>query len=193
MKSYLLLPVLCFSVLANAQTETSIVKHYQDINKQVQESKQHGMEGTLYCNEWVTNKNSMSWPAVGIYSETIQFWYNDDPNHISPGERDPKTVLEKVTVTRKAAADFISNEEYLYMSGKPVFFYSIVTEEGKQWETRLYFNTKGMFKSSVKIDGKELTAKELALPENSDLRPKPLVERKNARKYQDLFVMQMVY
>lgn len=193
MKPSLLLPVLCFSILTNAQTETSIVKHYQDINKQVQESKQHGMEGTLYCNEWVTNKNSMSWPAVGIYNETIQFWYNDDPNHISPLERDPKTVLEKVTLTRRAAADFISNEEYLYMSGKPVFFYSNVTEEGKQWETRMYFNTKGMFKSSVKIDGKELTAKELVAPEYSDSRPQPLVVLKHGRKYQDLFVKQMVF
>jgi hypothetical protein len=192
MKKIFFFVLLCPSVYAVAQTENDIRNHYQDVNKRVQESKEHGMEGSLYCNEWVTNKNSMSWPAVGIFQETTDFWYDDDPNHISVQERDPKTVLLKVVITRRSAS-LVTNEEYLYRNGRLVFYYSNESEEGKQWETRLWFNTKGMFKSNVKANGRELTAKDLTAPEHSDAKPKPVSILKYGKLYQDLFTKNMVY
>ena len=192
MKRYLLLFLVCFSCIASAQTETDIKKQYQDVNKQIAESIEHGFEGSLYCNEWVANKNSKSWPAVGNYNETIDFWYDDDPNHLSAAERDPKTVLLKVTLSRKAS-HLMTSEEYLYKNGKLIFYYSNEGEEGKQWETRIYFNARGMFKSSVKADGKELTAKDLATAAYSDSKPKPASIMQNGKRYQDLFVKQMAY
>ena len=41
------------------------------------------------------------------------------------------------------------------------FFIIPQVEEGNDWKPELYFNTKGvMFKSSVKANGMELTAKD---------------------------------
>ena len=95
-------------------------------------------------------------------------------------------------VARKVS-HLMTSEEYLYKNGKLVFYYSNEGEEGKQWETRIYFNAKGIFKSSVKADGKELTTKEFATEEYKDFKPKPARILQYGKKYQDLFVKQMVY
>ena len=192
MKRCLLPLLVCLSCIASAQTEADIKKHYQKVNKQIAESIEHGFEGSLYCNEWVANKNSKSWPAVGNYNETTNFWYDDDPNHMSAAERNPKTVLLKVTISRKAS-HLMTSEEYLYKNGKLIFYYSNEGEEGKQWETRVYFNAKGMFKSSVKADGRELTAKDFTTEEYRDFKPNATRILAGGKRYQDLFVKQMVY
>ena len=61
------------SFFATAQTEATIRTHYTEINKQIAESIENGFEGSLYNNQWVTNKNGRSWPAVGLYTETTDF------------------------------------------------------------------------------------------------------------------------
>jgi hypothetical protein len=192
MKKAIFFAFLCLPFYGIAQTETQVRDHYQDINKKIQESIGHGFEGSLYCNEWVTNKNSKSWPAVGTFIETTDFWYDDDPNHLPRQERDPKTVLVKVLVKRRSAS-LVTNEEYLYKNGKLVFYYSDETEEGNGRETRLYFNAKGIFKSSVKANGKELSVKDLATPEYSDFKPRLTSITKSGRSYQELFIKNMVY
>jgi len=192
MIKYLLAVFILIPFFSNAQTESSIRDHYQDVNKRIAESKTEGMEGPLYCNEWISNKNSRSWPAVGIFQETTDFWYDDDPNHLPASERDPKTVPPKVMVSRRSAS-LQTNEEYLYKDGKLVFYYSNETEEGKQWETRIWFNAKGMFKSSVKVNGNELKAEDLSSAEYKDLKPNSANTLKAGKKYQDLFLKDMVY
>ena len=179
------------SFFATAQTEATIRTHYTEINKQMAESIENGFEGSLYNNQWVTNKNGRSWPAVGLYTETTDFWYDDDPNHLPATERNPKNVLLKVNITRKAS-HLMSNEEYLYKDGKLLFYYCNEGEEGNEWETRMYFNTKGiMFKSSVKANGKELKAKDFLTEDYKDFRPNATATMANGKKYQDLFVKSM--
>ena len=190
MKKILFFILLLVSLTSAAQTETEIRNHYQDVNARIKESIEHGMEGPLYLNEWTINKNQKSWPAVGTYEETTGLWYDDDPNHISTKERDPKTVLLKVTVNRRASM-LVTNEEYLYKNGRLVFYYCIEKEEGHEWQTRIYFNAKGLFKSSVKYDGAELAAKQLATPEYADSKPSIINIQHNGKKYQDLFVKSM--
>ena len=190
MKKMLLLLFLCPSFFAFAQTETEIRNHYTEINKKISQSIELGFEGPLYHNQWVTNKNGRSWPAVGIYSETTDFWYDDDPNHLPASERNPKIVLQKVNITRKASA-LSTNEEFLYKNGRLLFYYSHEGEEGNEWETRVYFNLKGVFKSSVKANGKELTVKELSTEAYKDFKPNPVFIQAHGKKYQDLFLRSM--
>lgn len=179
------------SVSANAQTEKDIRIHYTEVNKRIAESIEHGFEGPLYNNRWEANKNGKSWPAVGRYSEVTDFWYDDDPNHLPASERNPKNVLLKVTVTRHSS-HLLTNEEYLYKDGRLLFFFSSQAEEGNGWETRVYFNTKGIaFKTSVKANDKELTAKELLTEEYRDFKPNPVAIMTDGKKYQDLFVKSM--
>lgn len=190
MKFFLLALFISLSSMAIAQTETQIRTHYQDINKKITESKEQGFEGSLYCNEWTTNKNGKSWPAVGIYKETTEFWYDDDPNHIPASERNPKNVLQKINISR-TSSHLKTNEEYLFQNGRLVFYYRHEGEEGNEWETRMYFNTKGMFKSSLKANGKELTTKDFLKEEYKDFKPNSIYTLKQAKEYQDLFVKSM--
>jgi len=192
MKKFMLLIFFCPALYAHAQTEAEIRNHYQDVNNRILESIEHGFEGSLYCNEWITNKNSKSWPAVGIYQETTDFWYDDDPNHLPAEERDPKTVLLKVAIKRRSSA-LSTTEEYLYKNGKLVFYYSIEGEEGKKWETRAWFNAKGMFRSVLKADDKELSQKDLAQPEYRDFKLSLTNIRKYGISYQEQFTRSMGY
>jgi hypothetical protein len=190
-KAFILL-FACFPLFILAQTEASIRTHYTDVNKQITESIEHGFEGPLYNNQWVNNKNGRSWPAVGLYTETTDFWYDDPPDHISAAERNPKTVLLKVSISRKSS-HLMTNEEYLYKDGRLLFYYSHDGEEGNEWETRVYFNTKGIaFKTSVKENGKELTAKDFLTEDHKDLKPNTVSIMATGKKYQDLFVKSML-
>ena len=189
MKHYLFLILLTLPLFSSAQTETQIRTHYQDINKKITESKENGYEGSLYCNEWITNKNGKSWPTVGNYTETTEFWYSDDPSHPSV-ESNKLQVLQKINVLRKAAS-LTTHEEYLFLKGKLVFFFSSEGEEGNLWETRIYFNTKGMFKSIVKANGTELSAKDFLKEEYKDFKPAPAGVLAESKRLQDVFLKSM--
>lgn len=191
MKEKFLFLLLSLPLFIAAQSEADIRKHYTEVNKQITESLEQGYEGPLYNNHWETNKNGRSWPAVGIYSETTDFWYDDPPDHLSAADRSPKNVLLKVNISRHASHLF-TNEEYLFKDGKLLFYYSSEGEEGNVWETRVYFNNKGIaFKSSVKADGKDLTAKDFLKEEYKDFKPNPAAVLANAKKLQELFVKSM--
>ena len=86
----------------------------------------------------------------------------------------------------------MTNEEYLYKDGKLLFYFSKEAEEGNEWETRIYFNTKEiLFKSGVKANGKELTAKDFTTEEYKDFKPNSVKTMANGKKYQELFVKSM--
>ncbi|HMT74314.1 MAG TPA: hypothetical protein PKA77_09610 [Chitinophagaceae bacterium] len=189
MKPLLFLILFLPALATNAQTETQIRAHYQDINKKITESKEQGYEGSLYCNELVVNKNGKSWPATGTYSETTDFWYSEDPNH-PENVKSKLLVLQKIDVVRKAAA-LTTSEEYLYLNGKLVFYFIQEVKGGVTMESRLYYNTKGLFKSSVKANSKELTAKELRSDEYAYFNPNPVGVLSSSKKYQELFVKSM--
>lgn len=191
---YKFLFIICtfLTSFACAQTEAEIRNHYQDVNTRIRESIEQGYEGPLYCNEWVTNKNSKSWPAVGIFTETTSFWYDEDPNHIPDAERDPKAVLLKVVINTRRSSDALSTEEYLFRKGKLLFYFMNWGEEGSAWETRAWFNNNGvMIKGTVKKNGVQFTDMELNTEENKDQKPVAKKILANARKYQELFLKSM--
>jgi hypothetical protein len=191
MNKCILILFICCSLFASAQTEATIRNHYTEVNKKITESIAQGFEGPLYNNQWVTNKNGKSWPAVGNYTQTTDFWYDDDPNHLPASERNPKNVLLKVNMTRKAAG-FQLSEEFLFKDGKLLFYYSSQIEEGSMVETRLYFNNKGiLFKSSVKANELELTAKDFLAADYKEFKPKPAVILAAGKNYQELFLKSM--
>jgi hypothetical protein len=191
MRKLISLILISYSFTVSAQTEADISKHFTEVNKQIAESIELGYEGPLYQNQLIINKNIKSWPAAGYYTDTVNFWYDDNPDHLPATERKPENVLLKVNNNRKAS-HLITNEEYLYKDGKLLFYYSLAGEEGNVWETRVYFNSKGlMIKSSVKANGKELTAKDFLTEEYRDFKPNPVVVKAAAIKYQDLFLKSM--
>lgn len=174
-------------LISSAQTESEIRNYYSEVNQQVKKSLTDGYEGSLYQNQLIINKNAKSWPAVGYYADTTNFWYNDTPDHTP--EIILETTLLKVITSRRISADVKTSEEYLFKNGKLLFYYAFWGEEDKVWETRVYFNFKtAVLKSSFKKNGVELSAKDLSQKEYNDLKPKPATILAEAKKYQSLFV-----
>jgi len=191
MNKFLLGLLLSLSFYVQAQSETDIRNHYNQVNKKITESIEQGFEGPLYQNQWIANKNGRSWPAVGLYNETTDFWYDDPPDHLPVEERNPKNVLLKINISRKSS-HLMTNEEYLFRDGKLLFYFSHEGEEGNEWETRVYFNNKGIaFKSIVKANGKELAAKDFLTQEYRDFKPNPVRILNEAKIMQELFVKSM--
>lgn len=192
MKPIIIIALLYIPFSVSAQTETSIRNHYTEVNKKIAESIEQGYEGSIYQNQLVINKNGRSWPAVGYYADTLNFWYDDDPGHLPPSERNPKTVLQKVVKSSRHGADVRVIEEYLYKNGKLLFYYSWWGEEANLWETRVYYSEKGIaFKSSVRLNEKELSAKELATAAYKDQKPDVARILARGKSYQLLFLNSM--
>ena len=184
----LILLFVCLSSVAQAQTETEIRKFYQETGARIAESIEKGYEGPLYQNRLVTNKTGKSWPGLGRYADTVDFWYDDPPDHLPATERDPKKVLLKIEVNR-VASHYHRHEEYLFKDGLLIFYFSNEAEEGHGWETRVWFNAKGVIRTNVRVNELEITAKD---PEYSDVAPDLPGIRKNAKDYQDLFARSML-
>ena len=191
MKKLFLVWMVSWPLLVLCQTEATIRTHYTDVNKRIQASDSLGFEGPLYKNQWVSNKNGRSWPAVGLYNETVDFWYDDPPDHLPAEERNPKNVLLKIHIVRQSS-HLHSNEEYLFKDGKLLFYFSKEGEEGNEWQTRVYYNTSGVaFKSSVRANGKELSAKDFLTEEFRDFKPNPAGIMTRGKKWQELFLKSM--
>ena len=191
MKKILLLLFGIQPLMVFAQTESDIRQLYAEVNNKIKESIEQGFEGPLYNNQWINNKYNKSWPAVGIYTETTDFWYDDSPDHLSPGDRNPKNVLVKISISRISSV-MHTNTEYLFKEGKLVFYYNKNGDQDNAWETRLYFTEKGnMFKSSIKLNNKELSSGDFLLDQNKDHRPDGGTVMADSKKYQDLFIKSM--
>jgi hypothetical protein len=191
MRFLILLFFCAISLSCLAQTEASIRKYYIEVNKKIAESAEQGFEGPLYQNQLVVNKNGKSWPAVGNYADTTNFWYDDDPNHLPATERNPKNVLLKVNINRKAS-HLSTQEEYLFKDGKLLFYYCYQAEEGNVWETRVYYNNKSqLIKTSVKANDKALTSQDFTKEEYKDFKPNTTTILANGKNYQDLFIKSM--
>jgi hypothetical protein len=189
MKKLLLALMLTTTIMANAQTEADIRKYYQEVNAKIAESVASGYDGPLYQNRWVTNSNSKSWPAVGRFSDTVDCWYDDPPDHLPATERDPKKVLVKVVVNG-ISSDLYRHEEYLFRNGVLLFYFSDDKEEGMGIETRVWFNSKGAaIKKNVRANELEIKPSE---PEYKDIAPNVTRILQRAKKYQDAFVKTML-
>ena len=100
---------------------------------------QKGETGGLFCNKLVVNNFNGSWRAVGNYSQTIMFWYSDQPQFAAATGKKPETVLAKVEVRETAAAASIY-QEFFFVDGDLVFFFrKEKTGDGPAGEERIYF------------------------------------------------------
>ncbi len=188
MHKVLLLVFISLPFSATAQTEAEISKHRLEIIKNIEASIEQGFEGSLYNNRLIINKTGKSWPAVGVYSDSIDFWYNDPPDHLSAEERDPVSVLVRVETCRQSST-LHTDEDYFYKEGNLFFYYEYKSQDNKEWETFIYFDKNKMAISSVvKTDGKNLTGKDFTIyPEYAKLEPDIASIFAEAKRYQDLF------
>jgi len=120
--------LVCQSIAFSQQVEriSKIKEIYYKINNDVESN-------ALYCNEFVLNKGKLPWPAVGIYQEKMQFFYDYNTQY---GSYDLKKIVIKAehSIT-KTYIEFLFND-----SGNLIFYYySFQRDHDGKLERRCYF------------------------------------------------------
>ena len=132
-----------------AQDVSHIRQVYKDVNERIAECivNEEGRCG-LYSNDIIINTQGNSWRAVGDYTKTTTFWYNDQPE-FSEIEGKPEAVLEKINV--KTSSVYNIYEEYLFEDGELIFYFRKYSREEAYEESRFYFENGKLldFKSKV--------------------------------------------
>ncbi|MFM9905887.1 MAG: hypothetical protein ACKVQJ_15090 [Pyrinomonadaceae bacterium] len=122
------------------RTVEKIGEHYNDVAEKArlcEMDEDRGEFGDLFMNEFVINKRSHQWRAVGTYNLRYKFFYKggDTEEHMYPDQ------LVMVKVERK-----ISNraytEEFLYSDAGVLMFYYQKAENDDQTPSvrRVYFS-----------------------------------------------------
>ena len=170
MKKLLFLIVLLLPLLTTAQDIQHIRSVYQDIAEQI-EACTSPEDCSLYKNTLVMNEMGASWRAVGNFSKTISFWYDDDPFNCDDCEDRGAEVLRKVTIEEVSGmAEYYS--EYLYENGQLIFYFSRYEEE----ELRLYFNDEQLIRY---MEGQDI---------KTDSSDQQSLVKSEAKRYQQLFI-----
>ncbi len=146
------------------KTVGSIKQRYTDIAEKArlcETDDDRGQHGDLFMNELVVNKRDHQWRAVGVYGQSVKFFYTggDSEKHLYPDR------LVFVISDRKVSAREYY-EEFLFAERGDLIFYFQRTENDAEsaGETRLYLKASKVIR--VIEDGKmrdRPTAKDAAV------------------------------
>lgn len=133
---FLLFVLLCSAANVSGQDVARIRAIYKEVNSAIATCNAAPEEPCgYYLNSLTLNKQGQPWPAVGIFTETTDFWYVRVDN-----EDEPEYVLRKVNI-KTARSNRTESEEYLFdEEGHLLFFFLKSTgNEAESQELRFYF------------------------------------------------------
>lgn len=188
MKRFCLLVLgLIVSIFSFAQSVNEIQQYNEAINQQVAQSLAEKYDGPLYHNQWVTNKDSASWPVVGMYSATTDFWYNYPPDILDENDnRD--SVLVKINATQRSIS-YWQNETFLFQKGKLLLYTYRLDEGGDVLEQSIYFSLSGkLLQQVIFFNEKEIPLNDNSLEPYQNILMKPETAIATAKKLTGLFV-----
>ncbi len=130
----LMLLMLGFGISSGVFSQTNkrieeIRKIYQEVNKKVAECDENGDASSTFLTEIIVNKNNGAYPAVGIYTSVVKFYYT-----FGDREKDPypnRLLKIMVTINRSARTE---TSEFLFDEKENLIFYF----EKNEIEKRVY-------------------------------------------------------
>ncbi len=158
---FILLLFLTFTLVYGQDDKLKKIKQiYAETNDRIAKSKLPSEKGSgnYYCNEVLVNSTNGAWRAVGIYSNKIAFWYNDQPGFQQEENQPDWIVLEKIEVNSLISVGTF-HEEYLYDKGQLIFCYK-TTEYGDvpKKEYRYYYWNGKLFRYQEDQELKDLNS-----------------------------------
>lgn len=134
--AYIFLLVIAFGTHEiNAQTNDQSIgeirRVYREINARISEAEKNFVESDIFLTELNVNKGGTMYPAVGIFNETVRFYYAYGMREKNPyPDRLLKITVSAQRSARKESAEFLFNR-----SGQLVFYFGKTGDD----ENRLYF------------------------------------------------------
>ena len=155
----------CFIGFATRQS-TEIREYYKDIKSHTEYATDDSE--SYYSDQIVRNNKNLQWRALGIYQDTISFWYKD--LHEASQQENNKSqdsAWALVMVTSSTQMSVVEHyQEWLFKDGKLIFHFDKMTgyDEESSWEYRYYFNNNKLIRTlsgNQIIDFEENTKKYL--------------------------------
>ncbi len=149
--------ILMFSAFSAAQlidrSVESIRARYADIAEKArlcETDDDRGQFGELFMNELAVNKRDHQWRAVGIYGQTLKFFYKGGDSEARPY---PDKLVFVVNERRLSNQRF--REEWLFSeTGELILFTYKVESDEPPSESRIYYSGGRAIRT---VDGKKVT------------------------------------
>lgn len=125
----------CLAQTTEAKVE-EIRRIYKEVSDEIARAENSFPESSIYLSELVVNKGGTIYPAVGIFSSTIRFYYTFGDRELNPY---PNRLL-KIMVTNKRSAN-TEAYEYLFDKAGRLIFYFEKTDYTDGAESRFYFSS----------------------------------------------------
>lgn len=160
--------IFCIALLlaaaagVSAQANKNIEKidtYYKEVSEKArlcETDDEHGETGELVMNTLTINSRNHQWRAVGIYGQTLKFFYKggDSEIHMYPD----KLVL--IVNERKVSAQRYRDEWLFSENGELMLFTYKVESEEPPLEARIYFSGGKAIRT---VEGKKVTDRLSAL------------------------------
>ena len=135
--------ILIGGTLVFAQTEKqidAIKKIYAETGEKIKECEENGEYSLVFLSQFSVNKNSGSYPAVGIFNSVFKFYYTYGDREKNPY---PDRLL-KINVETKRS-NRVEYSEYLFdPAGKLIFYFE---KNDADAERRVYFSAEKPIRS----------------------------------------------
>jgi len=149
----ILLIVLSFSSYAQNDEIQSIRDHYYHVKTWINVSDPDSLEFNPYYHDIkIRNVNNSPWRAVGIFRDTIHYYYSDEMEAEEMDgntEHDNSWALTMVITSTQYSMNF-EYTEYLFSEGKLIFvFKRVVNSEEEVTQYRYYFSGDKLIRYKV--------------------------------------------
>jgi len=151
MKYFLFIISLFAAIHSSAQHDK--VLEIREYYKTVKAHSENAVQDSIwyYSDQIIRNTNNQQWRAIGIFHDTITFWYSD---LMDASVRDNNTTSDSawalVLVTNSAQMSGINQyREWLFQDGKLVFHYDKMNgyDPESTWEYRYYFDNDKLIRT----------------------------------------------
>lgn len=122
--------------------------YYYSVKKTIENQKPDSA-WYYYSDQIVRNRQDLPWRAIGIFHDTLTFWYDDLMSAtIEENENGDSTdALVLVTSSSQMSMMYLYRE-WLFLEGNLIFYYDrmIGYDEESSWEYRYYFDNKKLIR-----------------------------------------------
>lgn len=138
--------IISFLITISLYAQHDRVLEIRDYYKTVKAHSGNAEQDSIwyYSDQVVRNSNNLQWRAIGVFNDTITFWYSDlmessmkDGNH----NTDSSWALVLVT-SSKQMSGIMQYSEWLFKDGEFLFHYDKMNgyDAESTWEYRYYFD-----------------------------------------------------
>ena len=135
--------IICLLVSAQHEKVLEIREYYKEVKSNISINNPDSIS-YYYSDQIIRNRFDAQWRAIGIFHDTITYWYIDAmeaANMDGNTSQDSSWALKLVTISSQYST-MHQYREWLFLDGELIFHFDKMNgyDEESTWEYRYYFN-----------------------------------------------------